>query len=349
VTNNQGNEPRLLDVSPETIDAAASAIKNGGLVAFPTETVYGLGADATSDDAVAKIFEAKSRPTFNPLIVHVKDAGQAALLVEFTPTAQKLAQKFWPGPLTMVLKRSASSPLSLLVSAGLDTVAVRVPNHIIAQALLERSGVPLAAPSANKSGTVSSTAGMHVASQFRNGVEIIIDGGSCPVGIESTIIDLSGATPVILRPGAITKEEIEAEIGSVSFAGGDEIKAPGMMKSHYAPSIPLRMNVTPEGRNKGEAFLTFGPDAPRRAALNLSKAGDLREAAANLFTMIRALDQPGIRGIAVMPIPDTGLGHAINDRLMRAAAPRDDDTSGFSCSGSFETKMQNFVKLEGKN
>ncbi|MDH3335144.1 MAG: L-threonylcarbamoyladenylate synthase [Rhodospirillaceae bacterium] len=349
MTNNQGNEPRLLDVSPETIELAANALKDGGLVAFPTETVYGLGADATSDEAVAKIFEAKSRPTFNPLIVHVKDAGQAALLVEFTPTAQKLAQKFWPGPLTMVLKRGTDSPLSLLVSAGLDTVAVRVPNHIIAQALLERSGVPLAAPSANKSGTVSSTAGMHVASQFRSGVEVIIDGGSCPVGIESTIIDLSGAAPVILRPGAITKEEIETEIGPVSFADGDEIKAPGMMKSHYAPSIPLRMNITPEQRSKGEAFLTFGPDAPRRAALNLSKAGDLREAAANLFTMIRALDQPGIRGIAVMPIPDTGLGRAINDRLVRAAAPRDDDAEGFSCSGSAEPELVNFLKPEGDN
>ena len=348
-TTGNNTEPRLLDVSTETIELAASAIQGGGLVAFPTETVYGLGADATNDTAVAKIFEAKSRPTFNPLIVHVKDSGQAALLVEFTPAAQKLAQKFWPGPLTMVLKRSASSPLSMLVSAGLDTVAVRVPNHPIAQALLEKSNVPLAAPSANKSGTVSSTAGMHVASQFRNGVEIIIDGGLCTVGIESTIIDLSGTDPIILRPGVITLEEIEIEIGPVAYATDGEIKAPGMMKSHYAPSIPLRINVTPNERTKGEAYLTFGPDAPRRAALNLSKAGDLREAAANLFTMIRALDQPGIRGIAVMPIPNTGLGHAINDRLMRAAAPRSDDTSGFSCSGSFETKMQNFVKPEGNN
>ena len=324
---NQKKEPRFLDVSHETLEMAASAIKAGGLVAFPTETVYGLGADATNDEAIAKIFEAKSRPTFNPLIVHVKDAGHAALLTEFTPLAQKLGQAFWPGALTMVLKRNPTSPLSLLVSAGLDTVAIRVPNHPIAQALLESTGVPLAAPSANKSGTVSSTAGMHVASQFRDGVDIIIDGGSCEVGIESTIIDLSGDSPTILRHGAITQEEIEAKIGPVTDNQDGKIKAPGMMKSHYAPSIPLRMNVSPEDRAKGEAYLTFGPDAPKRAALTLSKTGDLREAAANLFTMIRALDQPGIRGIAVMPIPNTGLGRAINDRLMRASAPRDGDGS----------------------
>ncbi len=319
---NKKNEPRFLDVSYETLDAAVQELKSGGLVAFPTETVYGLGADATNSEAVAKIFEAKSRPTFNPLIVHVKDAGQAALLAEFNPLAQKLSQKFWPGPLTIVLKRLDTSPLSLLVSAGLDTIAIRVPNHPIAQALLENVGVPLAAPSANKSGTVSSTAGMHVASQFRGGVDIIIDGGSCDIGIESTIIDVSGDGAIILRHGAITTEEIEAEIGPIKDNKDDDIKAPGMMKSHYAPSIPLRMNVSPEDRQKGEAYLTFGPDAPRRAALTLSKTGDLREAAANLFTMIRALDQPGIRGIAVMPIPNTGLGRAINDRLMRASAPR---------------------------
>ncbi len=304
----QKNEPRFLDVSYETLDAAVQELKNGGLVAFPTETVYGLGADATNSEAVAKIFEAKSRPTFNPL-------------------AQKLSQKFWPGPLTMVLKRLDASPLSLLVSAGLDTIAIRVPNHPIAQALLENVGVPLAAPSANKSGTVSSTAGMHVASQFRSGIDIIIDGGSCEIGIESTIIDLSGDGAIILRHGAITTEEIEAEIGPIKDNKDGDIKAPGMMKSHYAPSIPLRMNVAPEDRLKGEAYLTFGPDAPRRAALTLSKTGDLREAAANLFTMIRALDQPGIRGIAVMPIPGTGLGRAINDRLMRASAPRGEGES----------------------
>ena len=323
----QSKEPRLLDVSHETLEMAGRTLKEGGLVAFPTETVYGLGADATNDEAVAKIFEAKSRPTFNPLIVHVKDAGGAALLAEFTPLAQKLSRKFWPGPLTMVLKRHQESPLSLLVSAGLDTIALRVPSHPIAHALLEIAGVPLAAPSANKSGTVSSTAGMHVASQFRDGVDIIIDAGSCEVGIESTIIELSGNSAVILRHGAITTEEIEAVIGPVADNKADEIKAPGMMKSHYAPSIPLRMNVSPEDRAKGEAYLTFGPDAPRRAALTLSKTGDLREAAANLFTMIRALDQPGIRGIAVMPIPDTGLGRAINDRLMRASAPRGEGES----------------------
>lgn len=327
---NPKKEPRLLDVSEQTIAEASRALKEGGLVAFPTETVYGLGADATNDAAVAKIFEAKSRPTFNPLIVHVKDAGQAALMGEFNEAAQKLCQRFWPGPLTVVLKRHPQSPLSLLVSAGLDTVALRVPGHIVAAALLEKCDLPLAAPSANKSGTVSSTNAMHVASQFRDGVEIILDGGSCPVGIESTIIDLSKSNPVILRPGAITAEEIEAEIGPVEISHveiskSDEVKAPGMMKSHYAPSIPLRMNVDPADRKKGEAYLTFGPDAPRRAALNLSKAGDLREAAANLFSMIKVLDQPGIAGIAVMPIPFSGLGHAINDRLMRASAPRDEN------------------------
>ena len=320
------NELRFLDVSVETIIESARVIKAGGLVAFPTETVYGLGGDATNDAAVAAIFETKGRPTFNPLIVHTLDAGQAALIAEFDARAQQLATQFWPGPLTMVLKRRADSPLSLLVSAGLDTVAVRVPDHPVASRLLFEAGVPLAAPSANKSGTISPTAALHVATHFRDGdgLDILLDGGACTMGIESTIVDLSTDDAVLLRPGAIAREAIEAVIGPLADPTDDGIKAPGMLKSHYAPSIPLRINVTPEERLKGEAYLTFGPDAPKRAALNLSIKGDLKEAAANLFAMLYALDQPGIRGIAVMKIPAEGLGLAINDRLERAAAPRDE-------------------------
>lgn len=313
-------EPRFLDASVETIKETARVLNAGGLAAFPTETVYGLGADATNDAAVAAIFELKGRPTFNPLIVHTLDVGHAALHGEFDARAQQLAARFWPGPLTLVLKRRADSPLSLLVSAGLDTVALRVPDHPVASRLLYEAGIPLAAPSANKSGTISPTAALHVAMHFREGLDIVLDGGSCPMGIESTIVDLSTDTAVLLRPGAVSREAIEAEIGPLAYPSGDEIKAPGMLKSHYAPSIPLRINVVPEDRKKGEAYLTFGPDAPKRAALNLSITGDLKEAAANLFAMLYALDQPGIRGIAVMTIPSEGLGLAINDRLARAAA-----------------------------
>lgn len=303
-------------------------LRAGGLVAFPTETVYGLGADATNDKAVASIFAIKGRPTFNPLIVHVKDEFQAAQLAEFNDTAQKLAHVFWPGALTLVLKRKHDGPLSLVATAGLDTVAVRVPANPIALALLHEADVPIAAPSANKSGYISPTQALHILMQFkdREGLNLIIDGGPCSVGVESTIVDVTGDVPVLLRPGGVALEDIEAVVGPVKTAdtsGSDDVTAPGQLKSHYAPSIPLRINVDPKDRLKGESLITFGPDMPRRAALNLSKTGDLKEAAANLFTFLRALDMPGIRGIAVAPIPNAGLGRAINDRLERAAAPKD--------------------------
>ncbi len=321
---------KVIEPSEETLREAGDVLRAGGLVAFPTETVYGLGADATNDQAVASIFEIKERPTFNPLIIHVKDEFQAAELVEFNELAQKLAYAFWPGALTLVMKRKADGPLSLTATAGLDTVAVRVPAHPVAHALLEAADVPIAAPSANKSGYISPTQAMHVLMQFKDGqgLNIIVDGGSCPVGVESTIIDVTGEKPVLLRPGGVAVEDIEAVAGPVQIDDTDAIKAPGQMKSHYAPSIPVRINVDPKDRQRGESMLTFGPDMPRRAAMNLSKTGDLKEAAANLFTMMRALDMPGIRGICVVPIPNEGLGRAINDRLERAAAPKKGEVEG---------------------
>ena len=323
---------KVVDASEDAVREAGEVLRAGGLVAFPTETVYGMGADATNDQAVASIFEIKERPTFNPLIVHVKDEYQAAELAEFNETAQKLALAFWPGALTMVLKRKENSPLSLVTTAGLDTVAVRVPAHPVAQALLHEADVPIAAPSANKSGYISPTQAVHILLQFKDGqgLNMIVDGGPCSVGVESTIIDVSGDAPVLLRPGGIAVEDIEAVVGPLktdTAPATDDVKAPGQLKSHYAPSIPLRMNVEPEERKKGESLLTFGPNMPRRAAINLSKTGDLKEAAANLFTMMRSLDMPGIRGIAVVPIPDEGLGRAINDRLRRASAPKDGENT----------------------
>ena len=322
---------QVLEASPEAVIEGARVIRAGGLVAFPTETVYGLGADATNDRAVATIFDVKGRPQFNPLIVHVKDEIQAAEIAEFDDRAQDLAHKFWPGALTLVLPRKADSKVSLVATAGLDTVAVRVPAHPVAQALLQEAGVPIAAPSANQSGYISPTLALHVLMQFKDGqgLNLIIDGGACMVGVESTILDLTGPTPTLLRPGGVAVEDLEAVLGPIAIAekhsddGQDgDVSAPGQLTNHYAPSIPIRINVDPKSRERGESLLTFGPDMPKRAALNLSKTGDLREAAANLFTMMRALDMPGIRGIAVVPIPNEGLGRAINDRLKRAAAPK---------------------------
>ena len=316
---------KVVDASDEATHEAGEVLRAGGLIAFPTETVYGLGADATNDRAVASIFEIKNRPTFNPLIIHVKDEFQAAEYVEFNELAQKLAHVFWPGALTLVMKRKDDSKLSLTTTAGLDTVAVRVPAHPVAQAIIAAAGVPIAAPSANKSGYISPSQAIHVLMQFKDGegLSMVIDGGACPVGVESTILDVTGETPVLLRPGGVSVEEIEAVVGPVQTDASGDVKAPGQLKSHYAPSIPIRINVAPEDRQRGESLLTFGPDMPKRASLNLSKTGDLKEAAANLFTMMRALDMPGIRGIAVVPIPNEGLGRAINDRLERAAAPKD--------------------------
>lgn len=308
------------DADAAGITAAAQLLRQGALVAFPTETVYGLGADATNGEAVAAIFAAKSRPRINPLIVHVKNAFQAALHVTFSPLAAELAEAFWPGPLTLVLPRRANTPLSLLVSAGLDTVAVRVPAHYVAQALLDAAGVPVAAPSANPSGTVSPTRARHVAEGLGNRLGMILDGGPTPVGIESTVIGFSESGPLMLRPGGIPRQAIERIVGTLKApASGGPLSSPGQLSSHYAPHATLRLNA--EEALPGETLLGFGPVAPV-GALNLSPSGNLTEAAANLFAMLRALDSEA-SAIAVMPVPATGLGEAINDRLQRAAAPRD--------------------------
>jgi len=313
------------------IAEAAALLSAGELVAFPTETVYGLGADATQDRAVAAIFEVKQRPSFNPLIVHFPSRAQAAREVVFDARAEALAQRFWPGPLTLVLPRRAESRISLLVSAGLDSLAVRVPAHPVAQALLKAAGRPLAAPSANLSGRVSPTTAVHVAEQLGAAVPLILDGGPCAVGLESTVVDLTGTVPALLRPGGVTREELEAAIGPLAEADRDaQPRGPGQLESHYAPALPLRLEATSVGPD--EALLAFGPEVPAGAAetLNLSPRGDLREAAANLFAHLRALDRPGRAAIAVMPVPEVGLGVAINDRLRRAAAPRAGTAGGAS-------------------
>jgi L-threonylcarbamoyladenylate synthase len=307
------------------IAAAAEHLRLGRLVAFPTETVYGLGADATNGHAVAQIFAAKGRPRFNPLIVHVLDLAAADTHAELTPLARRLADAFWPGPLTLVLEKRASSPLSDLVTGGLTSIAVRSPDHPVARALLRVADRPLAAPSANRSGHVSPTLATHVDADLGNEVAMVLDGGATAHGLESTIVDARGDAPVLLRPGAVTVDEIEAALGvTVTRADIDAARpnAPGQLASHYAPSAKVRLDardVLP-----GEALLAFGPNAPATsgAMINLSLAGNLIEAASNLFAALRTLDQSGAIGIAVMPIPDTGLGEAINDRLRRAAAPR---------------------------
>jgi L-threonylcarbamoyladenylate synthase len=312
-----------LHLPAAAIEDAAALLRRGELVAFPTETVYGLGGDATSDHAVAAIFAAKDRPRFNPLIIHVADASDARALARFDARAELLAARFWPGPLSLVLPRAASCPVSLLASAGLDTLALRVPAHDLALELIRRVGRPLAAPSANRSGRVSPTTPAHVAAELDGRIAAILDGGPCRVGLESTVLDLTGARPRLLRPGGLPVEAIEAELGPVeTAAGGEAPRSPGMLASHYAPARPLRLDVA--AVDPGEALLAFGPGPPAGAArtLNLSAAGDLVEAAANLFAYLRELDQPAFTAIAVVPIPEHGLGRAINDRLRRAAAPR---------------------------
>ncbi len=301
------------------IREAAALLRDGRLVAFPTETVYGLGADATNERAVAAIFAAKGRPRFNPLIVHVADAAAAADLVVLDKPAHILMEAFWPGPLTIVARRSAASPLSLLACAGLDTIAVRAPAHPVARALIDACGRPVAAPSANRSEELSPTRAEHVAESLGGSTAMILDGGACAVGLESTIIDTTTDPPSLLRPGGLPAPEIVAVIGWLEQQRNGAVRAPGMLKRHYAPSRPLRLDA--KSAAPGEVLLAFGPDAPDEA-MNLSKAGDLAEAAANLFAMLRALDTPGVTAIAVMAVPDHGLGQAINDRLRRAAAPR---------------------------
>ncbi|MGD9638120.1 MAG: L-threonylcarbamoyladenylate synthase [Alphaproteobacteria bacterium] len=302
------------------IKQAVSLLNEGKLVAFPTETVYGLGADAENDLAVASIFEAKGRPSFNPLIVHVSDIEMAEKYALFNDNARLAYSKFCPGAFTMVLPRNKSSKLSYLVTAGLDTVAIRIPKHPLIQDILKSFKKGIAAPSANASGTVSPTTAEHVFSSLGSRVDLILDGGSCEVGLESTIVDFSEERPAILRHGFVTKEDLEQVFSTVDI--NDKItknpKAPGMLASHYAPSLKLRINV--ETPDKGEAFLGFGDVV---CDANLSEKSDLREAASNLFAYIRMLDDNNkYSGIAVAPIPEYGLGLAINDRLKRAAAPK---------------------------
>ncbi|HEY0524243.1 MAG TPA: L-threonylcarbamoyladenylate synthase [Stellaceae bacterium] len=317
------------EVSDAIIEQGAALLRAGRLVAFPTETVYGLGGDATNDRAVAAIFDAKGRPRFNPLIAHVPDIDAASRLAVLDDRAARLARAFWPGPLTLVLPRRGDSPVSLLASAGLDTIAVRVPAHPIAQRLLRAAGRPIAAPSANRSGRVSPTTADHVRAELGDRVALVVDGGPCRVGLESTVLDLGGgdAHPALLRPGAVTREALEPLVGPLADAPAAALsdedaapRAPGMLASHYAPSLPVRLDAT--DARPGEAYLGFGP-AGAAEVLSLSRGGDLVEAAANLFAMLRMLDRPeAFTGIAVAPVPETGLGAAINDRLRRAAAPR---------------------------
>lgn len=324
----------LKEANEQAISEAADILRAGGLVAFPTETVYGLGANALDGIAVAKIFAAKGRPQFNPLIVHSHDLESLSAVVDFSDDALRVAARFWPGPLTMILPRRADCAISDLCSAGLPTLAVRVPSHPVAVKLLSMAGVPVAAPSANRSGTLSPTAPLHVMQSLGEAVDMILAAGPTQFGLKSTVLDLSGETPVILRPGAITAEEISATLGkNVAYDLGDHDapKSPGQLLKHYAPSIPVRMGAVDV--EPGEALLAFGSlkymglrgggfakDLPATALRNLSDQGDLYQAAANLFRMLRDLDRPGHTRIAVMNIPDLGVGVAINDRLRRAAA-----------------------------
>jgi L-threonylcarbamoyladenylate synthase len=309
---------RTVEASPDAVARAARLIREGRLVAFATETVYGLGCDATNGNAVAAIFAAKDRPRFNPLICHVTGLAQAEVLAEIDERARALAERFWPGPLTLVVARRPSSPVSLLATAGLDSIAIRAPDHPVARALIEAAGVPIAAPSANRSGALSPTTAEHVAASLGECVSMILDGGPCRVGLESTIVALLGPEPVLLRPGGVPVEAIEALVGPLGAPGEGPVQAPGMLSRHYAPNRPVRLGAR-EKELPGEALLGFGPGSDD-ADLNLSPRGDLAEAAANLFAMLRALDRPDVPAIAVAPVPETGLGLAINDRLRRAAA-----------------------------
>ncbi|MCE7886885.1 MAG: threonylcarbamoyl-AMP synthase [Alphaproteobacteria bacterium PRO2] len=324
----------LVSATDENIAKAAEILKSGGVVAMPTETVYGLAGNAFDGRAVAKIFEVKGRPQFNPLIAHFADGADVESCAVMNEKARALAQAFWPGPLTMVLPRAKGCPVSELASAGLETIAVRVPNHPVARKLIKACGFPLVAPSANLSGTVSPTSPAHVSESLGDKVNMILAAGSSSVGLESTVVDLSEDKVFILRPGAVMAEDIEQVLGErVSYESGDALspKSPGLLLKHYAPKIPLRLNAI--DLNPGEALLGFSslkfmgikgggaamslPESMRR---NLSEEGDLHQAAANLFAMLRELDRTEHKGIAVMPVPDVGLGVAINDRLKRAAS-----------------------------
>ena len=300
------------------IEEAAALIRDGQTVAVPTETVYGLAGRADSGDAVARIYAAKGRPSFNPLIVHVGEMAQAELLAVFDDTARQLAKAFWPGPLTLVLPVRATAPLASLTTAGLDTIALRTPAHRAMRDLLEAAGLPLAAPSANASGSISPTRAEHVARSLDGRIPFIIDDGPTSLGLESTIVAIVGGKVRLLRPGPITADDISRIAGPVSVRDEAEaISAPGQMASHYAPSKPVRLNAT-EGR-AGEWLIGFGPVA---GDASLSRAGDLVEAAARLFDLLHEADMQDRPAIAIAPVPEDGLGLAINDRLKRAAAPR---------------------------
>jgi len=314
---------RVLRADPAAIEAAACCLAAGGLVAFPTETVYGLGAAAGNGAAIARLYTAKGRPRFNPLIAHVADVAAARRCGRFDSAAEQLAAAFWPGPLTLVLSKQADCGVAHLALAGLDSVAVRVPAHPVALALLAAFKEPVVAPSANRSGHVSPTSAVHVLADLRGRIELVLDGGNCPIGVESTVVACVGA-PRLLRPGGLPRDEIERVIGralDIAPTADEKPLAPGMLPSHYAPKARLRLNASEA--EPGEALLAFGA-APASDALtlNLSPRGDLIEAATNLFSHLRALDASGAKTVAVMRVPRKGLGEAINDRLARAAAPR---------------------------
>jgi L-threonylcarbamoyladenylate synthase len=323
-----GLKTQILPADEAAVAKAARCLGEGGLVAFPTETVYGLGADALNADAIARLYEAKGRPSFNPLIAHVADLAAARRIARFDATAARLAEAFWPGPLTLVLPKTQDCAVADLATAGLDTLAVRVPVHPVARAILHVFGGPVVAPSANLSGHVSPTSAEHVAADLAGRIDLIVDGGPVDVGVESTIVGCFEA-PMLLRPGGLPREEIERVLGYAltrppeDQAGeGSQPLAPGMLASHYAPRTPVRLNASDVATD--ETLLAFGPDPitgtdTALAVMNLSARGDLAEAATRLFGYLRALDAKGSRAIAVMPIPVHGLGEAINDRLRRAA------------------------------
>lgn len=329
---NVGLKTSILPASEAAVAEAARLLAQGGLVAFPTETVYGLGADATNAAAIARLYQAKGRPAFNPLIAHVGDLAAARRIARFDAAAMALAGAFWPGPLTLVLPKTDDCPVADLATAGLETVAIRVPSHPVARQILRAFGKPVVAPSANLSGHVSPTTAAHVQSDLAGRIDLIVDGGPVEVGVESSIVGCF-EVPMLLRPGGLPRGEIERVLGRPlaqqrEDQAGDSGQplAPGMLASHYAPRTRVRleaMRIEP-----GEALLAFGPDAvpgvdAATSVMNLSERGDLDEAAARLFGYLRALDARGARAIAVMPVPHHGLGEAINDRLRRAAVERD--------------------------
>ncbi len=311
----------VVPATPEAIKQAAQAVARGDIVAFPTETVYGLGANALDARAVVKVFAAKERPRFNPLIVHVLGLAEAEAYAIVGAAAQTLADTFWPGPLSLVLKQRPGCPIADLASAGLDTIALRTPAHPVARSLLAEAKLPIVAPSANRSGRISPTTAAHVEAELGDIPAMILDGGPCPLGLESTVVSLAGLAPTLLRLGALPREAIETVLGQKLLqAQSDEpVASPGQLATHYAPETKLRLGATSVSSN--EALLAFGPHVPKDAAttINLSASGDLKEAAARLFGALRELDQAGAATIAVMPIPNQGLGEAINDRLQRAA------------------------------